>query len=229
MSIPKISIVITCHGKALDLPIMLMCLEQQRANLEGKHSVTGAPTYYAMGEYCKHEREAIIVSDGAFEEVGLSSVRLGEIQKSYTFPLNIFWTEKEKQKNVGHHTREPGIKAANGDWIVLTNADNYFVTGWLDRLVTNITDDLGLIFWDCVHNGWKWSDKAGDGRFHGCQLKRGYIDLSCVAVRAPVAKKIGFPFRSYEGDYDYISACARECDNLKLGIGHIQETLLVHN
>lgn len=219
MSIPKISIVITCHGKALDLPIMLMCLEQQRANLEGKHSVTGAPTYYAMGEYCKHEREVIMVSDGPFE--GLVT--------GYNFPSYIIECPKEKQKNVGHHTREPGIKAATGDWIVLTNADNYFVTGWLDRLVTNITDDLGLIFWDCVHNGWKWSDKAGDGRFHGCQLKRGYIDLSCVAVRAPVAKKIGFPFRSYEGDYDYIAACARECDNLKLGIGHIQETLLVHN
>lgn len=222
MSIPKISIVITCHGKALDLPIMLMCLEQQRANLEGKHSVTGAPTYYAMGDYCNYPLETIVVSDGPILGTFPAPPQFSKIDNFIEVP-------KEKQKNVGHHTRGPGIEAATGDWIVLTNADNYFVTGWLDRLVTNITDDLGLIFWDCVHNGWKWSDKAGDGRFHGCQLKRGYIDLSCVAVRAPVAKKIGFPFRSYEGDYDYISACARECDNLKLGIGHIQETLLVHN
>ena len=215
----KISIVITCHGQAIDLPIMLMCLQQQRVNLEGKHSVTGAPTYYAMGNYCEHEYETIVVSDGEFAGSLLGSFPVPEIVECH----------KDKSKNVGHHTREPGIKKATGDWIVLTNADNYFVAGWLDRLVTNISDDMGLIFWDCIHNGWRWSSKAGDGKIHGCQLKRGYIDLSCVAVKSEIAKKIGFPFRDYEGDYNYIAACARECDKLGLKIGHIPETLLVHN
>lgn len=218
----KISIVITCHGKARDLPIMLMCLDQQKVNLEGKHSVTGAPTYYAMGDYCTHEKEIIVTWDGdAVDNTEFNS-----------FDAIVNWTienPKESNKNVGHHTREPGIMATSGNWIVLTNADNYFVSGWLDRVVTSIAPDSGLIFWDCIHNAWRWSDKGGDGKFHGCQLKRGSIDLSCVAVRSEIAKKIGFPFEDYEGDYEYISACARECDKLGLQIVHIPEILFVHN
>lgn len=214
----KISIVITCHGEARDLPILLMCLDQQRANLEGKHSVTGAPTYYAMGDYCEHEREVIIVSDGKITSENDKSLWDRYIE-----------VPKEKQKNVGHHTRGPGIEAATGDWIVLTNADNYFVSGWLDRLVTTITLKAGLVFWSCIHNAWKWSDKGGDGKHHGCQLKRGSIDLSCVSVKSEIAKKVGFPFRDYEGDWSYIRACSHECDRLGLDVLQIPEILLVHN
>lgn len=221
----RVTVIITCHGQARDLPIMLMCLDQQRVNLEGKHSVTGDPVYYSMGEYCTHERETIAAYDGILGD----EENFRDIARRLAGADQCVFVLKEKTKNVGHHTRGPGIEAAQGSWIVLTNADNYFVSGWLDRLVTNITPEMGLIFWDCVHNGWKWSDKSGDGKAHGCQLKRGYIDLSCVAVKAEIAKKVGFPFRDYEGDYKYIAACARECDQLGLAIGHIPEILLVHN
>lgn len=210
-----ISIVITCHGEARDLPIMLMCIDQQRVNLEGKHSVTGVPIYYAMGGYCTHEREMIVVSDGDYQGDRIDWILHSLIEVS-------------KKGGVGHSTRAPGIEAAHGDWIVLTNADNLFVSGWLDRLATTITPEAGLIFWDCVHNAWKWSDKGGDGKQHGCQLKRGSIDLSCVAVRSEIAKKVGFPWQNYEADYDYISTCARECDKLGLEIHHIPEILLIH-
>ena len=218
-----ISIVITCHGEARDLPIMLMCLDQQRVNLEGKHSTTGAPTYYAMGDYCTHKREAIISYDGNPPESIMKDFYFGDI-------FNHYWEviPNPKMGGVGHHTRAPAIEVANGDWIVLTNSDNLFVSGWLDRLVTTITPELGLIFWDCVHNAWRWSNKGGDGKHPGCQLKRGSIDLSCVAVRSEIAKKVGFPFRDYQGDYNYIATCARECDKRGLKIHHIPEILFIH-
>lgn len=218
-----ISIVITCHGEARDLPIMLMCLDQQRVNLEGKHSTTGAPTYYAMGDYCTHEREIIIVSDGPYEGKGFYEFNLCNWED-----IRLIEVSKASGKNVGHHTRGLGIEASKGDWIVLTNSDNLFVSGWLDRLVTSITDELGLIFWDCVHNAWRWSNKGGDGKHPGCQLKRGSIDLSCVAVRSEIAKKVGFPFLDYQGDYNYIATCARECDKQGLKIHHIPEILFIH-
>lgn len=218
-----ISIVITCHGEARDLPIMLMCIDQQRVNLEGKHSVTGAPIYYAMGGYCEHEREVIVTYDGVPSKNLVQQAHLTWPGGNWKLISN-----NKQSESVGHHTRAPGIEAAHGDWIVLTNADNLFVSGFLDRVVTSITDEIGLIFWDCVHNAWRWGTKGGDGKTHGCQLKRGSIDLSCVAVRSEIAKKVGFPWRDYESDYDYISHCARECDKLGLEIHHIPEILLIH-
>lgn len=221
-----ISIVITCHGAAKDLPIMLMCLDQQRVNLVGKHSRTGAPVHYVMGDYSTNEREVIVSCDGALNQLKPEM----EFCETITPRFNKFKVVQSRvMGGVGHSTRAPGIEAATGDWIVLTNADNYFVSGWLDRLVTNIASYAGLIFWNCVNNLWTWNKQGGDVARMGCQIKRGWIDLSCVAVRSEIAKKVGFPWTHYDADFDYIKACTLECERLGLKTVHIPEILSIHN
>lgn len=209
-----ISIVITCHGEARELPVMLGCLANQRKNKSTRHNRTGAVVRWAQGEYVDYPYETVVVFDGALRGVlRRESPSLGFSQ--------IIATAQEG--GVGHHTRGPGIEAARGEWIVLTNADNYFMSGWLD-LVSRYTNDpaVGMIYWNCVNNLWQWSARDSF-------LARGKIDLSCVAVRSEISKKIGFPFREYDGDWDYIEACKNEVEKQGLRTNCIPCVLCVHN
>lgn len=215
----KTSIVITTHGTALELPIMIECLNTQRIFGEGKHSRDGSPIYYAAQGYSQAEREYIITWDGPLNNSCID--RLYDSSALGLWPWNTIGNPKES--GVGHHTREPGIRAATGDYIVLTNSDNYFMSGWLHAVNERYAPDVGVVYWNCINNLWRWGDLGG------CKLKRGHIDLACVSVKADIAKKVGFPFRNYDGDWDYIDACVKEARNRGLRTVHINETLSVHN
>lgn len=176
-----ISIVVTCHGAATDLPIILGSLTHQRVNVE-KPLPSGKRVRWFMGDsFSYHPIEIIVASDGPY--CGAHPDRL---------PAPVKIIECEKNGGVGHHTRGDGIEAATGDWIVLTNADNYFMLGWLHRLVETIAEyggqqNVGLVYWNCINNLWGWRDQGGS------KIARGKIDLSCAAVRADIAKRVGFP------------------------------------
>jgi hypothetical protein len=120
----------------------------------------------------------------------------------------------------GHNTREPGIINSSGQFIVLTNDDNYYVSGFVSRLADEITSNPSDIYaWNCVHNAWAWQGpRVG--------ISRGRIDLGCVAVRMEIAVQVGFPWRSYDGDFDYIEACMNLSGRT---IRFIDEILSVHN
>mgnify|MGYP003620376886 CR=1 FL=1 len=223
MATEKISVVITAHGEASDLPIILGCLEHQRININGTHSTANHGVQWTLGERSTHPIETVITYDGYLQNEPKYRPIAHRIAQAD------LCTFVDPQGGVGHHTRAPGIEVATGEWIVLTNSDNYFVSGWLDRLVSHITPETGLIYWDCVNNLWRWTANGGGAKFPGCRLKRGHIDLTCVAVRAELAKQVKFPWRDYEADYEYISACARLCDQKNLSIVHIPEILAVHN
>jgi len=208
-----VSIVITCHGAAAELPIILGSVATQREYKPIPHSRTGAPCLYGAGGVCDYPREVIVVSDGClYPGPGLDA--------AYGMSCKIL--EYQKEGGVGHHTREPGILAAKGDWIVLTNMDNYFMSGWLHHVSQCFMPQVGLVYWDCVHNAWRWQSRPS-------KLERGGIDLSCVTVRADIAKQVGFSFRDYDGDWDYIDACAKAAQQAGLELLHVPLTLCVHN
>ncbi len=216
-----ISIIVTCHGEAKDLPIILGSIEQQREYGPGKHSRTGVEFLYAAGGLCEYPREVIVSWDGIspqlqkldFSKPVVHGYSVGQILSN------------PKEGSPGHHTRGPAIERAFGDWIVLSNADNYFVSGWLSRVTQELEKQpkAGVIYWNLVSNLWKWSD------YGGSQIKRGHIDLSSVLVRADIAKKVGFPFRGYDGDWDYVKACCELASKKGLKIVKIPEILGVHN
>lgn len=212
-----ISIVVTCHGAAEDLRVILGSLVNQKENEEGETSLGKKITWLSGSSFAYYPIEIIIVSDGPY--VGPSPDWL---------PMQAKIIECPKEGGVGHHTRAVGIEAATGQWIVLTNSDNYFMGGWLHRLVTTINENggpkkVGAVYWNCINNLWGWSD------FGGSKIQRGYIDLSCAAIRADIAKRIGFPYRNYDGDYDYIYTCANRAERLQLAVVQLRETLCVHN
>lgn len=211
--IPKISIVITTHGKCQGLNSILDNILSQRKNVLGVHSVTGEKNCkWALGDKCDYPVEIIICSDGTVDP------KLKSALKSWCK-----FIECPKEGGVGHHTRAPGIEAATGDYVVLTNSDNFFVLGWLHRIISNIKYSTGIIYWDCVNNLWGWTHGSGS------RLRRGGIDLCCAAIKTSIAKEVGFPFRNYDGDWDYIAACLKLCNDREYAVTYLPEILTIHN
>lgn len=207
-----ISIVITTHGEGRDLPGILSSLEMQRQYRTGT-STKGKPFQYEAGDYfSKPDLEVIVSCDGSFRTIDIYS------------GVNR-WIENDKADPpcCGHNTRQAGINSARGDWIVLTNSDNFFTHGWYHSVIENIVmHEVGMVYWDIVSNLWAW--KARESK-----LAWGEIDLSCVCVRADIAKQVGFTWRNYDADWNYIECCSAICEQKKLRRVRIPEVLGVHN
>lgn len=200
-----LSVVITCHGTCPDLDVIIGCLETQR-----QYGKVGRSYKPVSG--CPLDFEIIVSSDGEYEG-----------NPTHRWKPYVKIVENPKEGGVGHHTRGPGIEAAEGDWIVLQNCDNLVVSGFMGTLSKHTLPSVGVLYWDCVNSLWHYRTNGG------CQIKRSRIDLSCVAVRSHIAKSVGFPFRNYDGDYDYIEACVEQAKREGMQVEKIDQVLCVHN
>lgn len=203
--LPKISIVISTHGDGVHLNRIMDCIQLQRAYKRKSNSFITADSYFKMPE-------VIIVSHGPFTAI-----------PSYNAPKVIQVPYIEN--SFGHHGREVGILKATGDYIALTNSDNLYVDGWLSRMqdVLDKHKKVGMVHWRCVNNLGCWQAMGGE------RIRRGLIDMSCVLVASKVAKKVGFPWRNFDADADFILSCENLCKSRKLAVIHIPDILSIHN
>lgn len=206
-----ISVVITTHGIGRDLPGILDSLENQRQYRTGV-STKGTPYMYEAGDYFSQKPFEVIVSvDGPYSGIEV-----------YPYVDRWIETTKANPSCCGHNTREPGLMSATKEWVVLTNSDNLFFHGWYHSLVQQLRPGVGIVYWDIVSNLWRWQAKTS-------RLLWGQIDLSCVCVRTDIAKQVGFEWRNYDGDWNYIEECHRLARSMQLRAIHIDECLSVHN
>lgn len=219
---PLISIVIATHGEDPALRVMLECLRTQREYRPGKCGDTGRPVSRYAGPPFAGSWEAIVVHDGV--EAPWDRSPAGALQDDPRIKLTA--VPQAPKPCCGHNTREPGIAVALGNWIVLTNSDNYYVSGFLHRLHEAIAAQpaAAMFWWHAINNLWRWRTAPG-----GAALKWGRIDLGCVAVRREIAAAVGFPWRHYSGDWNYIDACSRRAADAGQAVVEIDEVLFVHN
>lgn len=201
-----LSVVITCHGRCpeLDAAIAAFSVQEQYDTVRDRGYVPVGPSRCGL--------EIVVTSDGPYEG------NAAHLRKE-----NVRLVTNPKEGGVGHHTRGPGIAAASGDWVVLTNADNLYCAAFTDTVKVAMRPGVGLIYWDCCNSLWKYTTNGGS------RLQRAGIDLGCVAVRSDIAKRIGFPYRNYDGDWDYIEACRNLVCQAGLGVQQIKQTLYFHN
>lgn len=138
----------------------------------------------------------------------------------------LLWTER-RHDDFGHTLRELGInrlaKGFVGDWVVLTNGDNYYVPGFLQAMLgaaERQPDCQTVVCETMAHNYWGW-------RPIRCVPELGEIDCGAVMVRREALLEIGFPWRGHAADYQAIGELVR-----RYGLGSIARApgvLFIHN
>ncbi len=136
----------------------------------------------------------------------------------------------------GHSLREIGLYSARGDYVLLTNADNYYIPKALEfinaALLEHKSSNVDVVMFDMVHS----HDNPGRRKlpaysFFEVSYKRELIDMGAAIVATDLAKKAGFSDKSFAADSTYFESVARKknAGGEKLYIIKIPSVLLVHN
>ena len=187
---PKVSLAIATYEQRAELACLLFSLVAQ--------------TY--------ENWEAVVVHDGpgptAREVVALvndSRVRLIETP--------------ERRGHYGHPWRELGIDACTGDYLGLSNGDNYYVPVYFEWMLHELaTRGAEFAYCDWVHSHFEW-------RAMQAEPVRWKIDLGGWIVRAGLAKTTPWPGLAFDSDGDYVEALVKKAS----GVVHIPRSLFVHN
>ncbi len=140
--------------------------------------------------------------------------------------IKYFCTES-RFNDYGHSLRQIGIEQATGDYVLLTNADNYFIPKAMEILNTQM-GSADVIMFDMVH-----SHPRPGGReqprysYFETSYQRSAIDVSAAIVRTDRAKRVGFRDKTYAGDATYFEDIL--LDDPQLSPVKLPHILFVHN
>ena len=146
-------------------------------------------------------------------------------------PGKITGTTSDRRINdYGHSLRDMGLKAAQSDYVLLTNDDNYYVPKFVEILSAAIVATRP----DCVHFDMIHSHERPGNRpqpsyclfqTHYCRRS---IDIGAAVVKTELAKAAGFRDKTHDGDATYFEDVAK----LKGGtfkLLKVPRVLFVHN
>jgi glycosyltransferase involved in cell wall biosynthesis len=140
----------------------------------------------------------------------------------------------------GHSLRALGIEQARGDYLLITNGDNYYVPRFTEFAFQAVSrgakdraeDDWGpldMVLWNLVH-----SYSSPGRRTLRCYTPfrvfpaRYMVDIAAVMVRTALARRVGFADRSHSGDASYVERILSLADT-RIRVGKVEKTLAVHN
>lgn len=137
---------------------------------------------------------------------------------------------EQRYNDYGHSLRELGIAAASGDYLVLTNDDNYYVPKFIEIVTEQIQrSDPDVVYFDMIHSHNK---PGGRQQAPYCLFKTEYkrqnIDMGAAVVRTELARIAGFRDKSHDGDATYFED-VEKAKSGKLKLAKIDRVLLVHN
>lgn len=124
----------------------------------------------------------------------------------------------------GHTPRQRGFEeVANGiegDFLVVSNSDNYHVPGFIEKMLEGFDEDTDAVYCNMSHDYYSW-------RNFETRLEYSFIDCGCVMARRDIALAAGWNDNTYEGDWKYVSDLIDQC-----GMGRfkkLEATLFVHS
>ena len=168
-----------------------------------------------------------VIHDGPDEQFLETMTRLAERSAGQIE----FECTTHRYNDYGHSLRECGLRSATGDYVLLTNADNYYVPQTV-RFLTGAAQhsNADVLLFDMVH-----SHTAPGGRdlppysFFETDYKRFALDIGCAAVRLKLASRAGFRDKTHDGDATYFEDIAIAKSPEALHIWKIPQVFLVHN
>ena len=137
----------------------------------------------------------------------------------------IFYQSPERYEKYGHPNRRSmlqTIECNTGDYILMTNDDNYYTPRFVEFMLREVKPNIGIIYCDTVHSHFEYTINTSELRENG-------IDIGAFIVRADVAKQTGFNYDHFSADGKYAEECVITCNTKRLGFAKINKPLFVHN
>jgi len=154
---------------------------------------------------------------------------MGEFAREAGPRVSYFHSE-QRFNDYGHSLRQLALQDAGGDYVLLTNDDNYYVPRFLEFLTGAIAStQADVVMFDMVHS----HDRPGCRplpaySYFQTQYSRGNIDMGAAVVKTELARAAGFRDKSHDGDATYFEDVARARGGA-LSVCKISRTLFVHN
>lgn len=136
----------------------------------------------------------------------------------------------QRYNDWGHSLRAEGLRRATGDYVLLTNDDNYYVPRFAEFVTEAILAHApDVVHFDMIHS----HDRPG-GRpqpaysYFPTVFKRLNLDIGAAVVRGDLARAAGFRDRTHDGDATYFEDVQRMAGR-PLNICKLNRVLFVHN
>ena len=142
-----------------------------------------------------------------------------------------FFNTNSRYNDYGHSLRQIGLNDIKGDYVMLTNADNYFIPKAIEYLNEILSEsDPDVIIYDMVHSHIKPGGRnlPADSHFE-TSYARFSLDVSAAIVKKELAKKAGFQDKTHDGDATYFEDVRRSKDGISLDVIKLPRILFVHN
>jgi hypothetical protein len=160
-----------------------------------------------------------IVHDGPAPEDVL------KIIAGYDYIPFAFYETPQVNGSWGFPNRNMMLKKAcpeDAEWILFCADDSYYVPRFVEYMLEEAKDDVGIVYCDMVHSHLGHS-------LLPAELKVNHIDMGAFIVRTTLAKEVGFNHISFAADGLFAEECAKRCDELNLRTVHIPKPLFCHN
>lgn len=171
-----------------------------------------------------------VLHDGFNEEF---ETIMQEFQKVCPEQISYFCTT-ERYNDYGHTLRHMGINQASSDFILLTNADNYFIPkamAFINEKFLEENFEIDVLLFNMVHSHeWPGNTFSPSYSFFDVKLERGKVDVSSAIVKTELAKKAGFRDKTHDGDATYFEdIMALSGSDQPLNVLKVPNILFVHN
>ena len=151
--------------------------------------------------------EMIAVTDGPNEPAARLVTEVNDAR--------IRFVETEKRLGRwGHPYRQRGLDACRGDYIGLSNDDNYYVPGYIEQMLSALGSTADLVLCQLLHShsGWK-VDPPGN-------------DLGAWIARASLIRKVPWTGQDFTSDRDYLVSLLAQAQGR---VATVARPLFIHN
>jgi len=151
------------------------------------------------------------------------------MMKYWYMPNVSYYAMDVRHNDFGHTPREYGLGLSSCKYTIMSGFDNYYVPEFLERFdaIDNEYERVGFIYCDFV------LDHVRNGvRYNGhidAKIMCDNIDIGCYACNTEVAKRVGFKFRSFAADWEFVAAVTPVLKTNNYSTIKIPQTLYVHN
>jgi hypothetical protein len=130
----------------------------------------------------------------------------------------------------GHSLRSRALERASSDYVLLTNADNYYVPRFIECANEVIAaHDPDVVIFNMVHS---YSYSLGNEQKFTppyspfpVRFEHGQLDMGAALVRTAIAKRVGFRSREFGADQTYFD----DVRAVGVKVVKVQSILFVHN